>query len=213
MIRKNTLFLVVALALAVASPVVPVSAGTVIDFTTGTAGPGGLITVNPDTNVVGSGILIGRMIVNATSAYNADGILSFSTGGTSGNYFRIDGTVSVGTSVIEGELLSGTISAFSPFPCCTDEPVLFTASGSDTKNSSLLLALGVDPDISWDFFGLSVQLPGWVLGQTSSVVVKSGVRNTSVTPVPEASSLLLLGSTLAGLGFLVRRYWAELPRN
>jgi hypothetical protein len=95
-------------------------------------------------------------------------------------------------------------------PCCTDEPLVFTASGSDRKNTTLLLALGVDPNISWDFFGLSVQLPGWVLGQTGSEVVKSAVRNTSV---PEANSLLLLGSTLAGLGFLVRRYWSDLPRN
>jgi hypothetical protein len=210
MIRKGTLFLVVALALAVASSAVPVSAGTVIDFTTGTAGTGGLFTVNPDTNVVGSGILIGRMTVNATNVYNADGILSFSTGGASGNYFRIDGTVWVGESVIEGELLSGTISTFSALPCCTDEPLVFTASGSDRKNTTLLLALGVDPNISWDFFGLSVQLPGWVLGQTGSEVVKSAVRNTSV---PEANSLLLLGSTLAGLGFFVRRYWSDLPRN
>jgi hypothetical protein len=211
--RSRVLLLAVATAFALS--LTPAWAGTVIDFTTGSAGVGGSITRAADmTNLIGSGIPIGNMTVNLTDDYDVDAHLRFSTGGALGNYFRIEGTVAVGESVISGELLHGTIANFA-LPCCGRTPVLFTASGSDSKHSGLLLALGLSPDTAWDFFGLSLQLPGWVLGQTSSAVVWSAVRNTSssVTSVPEASSLLLFGSALGGLGFLVTRYWGERLRN
>jgi hypothetical protein len=209
--RKNVWSVVVAVATIVALAVAPAHAATVIDFGTGLLGQGGLVTRLADGSLSGSDIPIGSLTVVGAPANSgtwavSGGLLDFATGGLAGpSSISIEGAIS-GLGLGTQTLLSGTISSFAEQWSFYG---LITAQGRDTKSPALLTALGLATTTPFEFFGFSLTtnllLPG-----SSSAAISTDIKNTAV---PEASSLLLISSTLAGLGVLVRRYWGQLPRS
>jgi hypothetical protein len=198
LMRKNALLVVVAVLTAVALSVAPAWAGALVEFT----GLGGSITSRDDGSLFGA-LPISFLYVEGAPLHNgfkdvSNGVFSFDTGtlGTSSFIAVTGGIPSLGLA--PQQLLYGTISDWIGTP--TD----IAASGVDHKSAGLISALGLPPDTAWEFFAVSIDLAGPLLPQVSSV------KNMAV---PEAGSLLLLGSALGGFGIVVRRYWSDLPRN
>ena len=203
--------------------VVPASAVVVIDFGTGTAGAGGTVTVS-GSNATGSNIPLGSMTVLGTAS--ADGVYdTYGTAAGSGNgsaalsFNTAAGTISVvggvcvlGNSTCNGgantlvtstTLLTGTFSSFTLIG--SGSPVLsFNTSGPDTKDPTLLAALGIPTNFVFNYliFNFSADFTspyGPTYTATSTDVVNTGAA------VPEPLSILLLGTVLVGVSQLVRR--------
>ena len=170
------------------------SAAIVIDFGTGLLGPGGNLTFD-GTDVVGTDILIGSLIVEGTGAtdgvYVTDALLDFSTGGVAGNFITITGTVDPLVAV-SAELLTGSFTDWSFTEGLTDA---FVGTGPDIKACALLCELGVPLDTPFEFFGFSLQ-------SVNGSVISTDIVNTAV-PVPAA--VWLFGSGLLGLVGVARR--------
>ena len=177
---------------AVASYSTNASAVTVIDFSTGLAGPGGTITYD-GTDVVGTDILIGALLVEGApqgnGTYTADALLNFDT---AANTIEIYGTVDVLVGV-PTTLLTGSFASFNYYTVGGNE--VFTASGPDTKACALLCELGLAIDTPFNFFGFSIE-------SINGEVVSTDIVNTAV-PVPAA--VWLFGSGLLGLVGVARR--------
>lgn len=200
------------IVLALALFVIPSSAFAVaiLDFGTGTAGSGGLLTIS-GLNASGSGIFIDTLTVNGTlghdGVYNVDGagisatatngitgILSFDTA-SGNNFIKITGTVP-GLQNSSVDLLTGTISNFTITNSGFTGSI--SATGPDSKDPVLLRALGILPSTPFNVFGFSLgfNLNG---GGSPYTVTSTDILNTEV---PEPSALLLIGSGMAILGAL-----------
>ena len=191
-IQKMITFIVFAAVTAFSNNAL---SAVVIDFSTGGAGAGGTLTYD-GTDVVGTDILIGQLIVDGAGAadgvYNADAKLNFDT---AADTITIYGTVnglggSLGSTA--RNLLSGS---FSDFDFTDGSTQFFQGSGPDTKDRELLVELGVDPTTPFDFAGFSIE-------SINGTVISTNIVNTAV-PVPAA--VWLFGSGLLGLVGIARR--------
>ncbi len=171
-------------------------AAPLIDFGTGTAGPGGTIIETPN-GVIGDGILLGVMTVLGGTI--ADGvyslappaILNFSWGAGVPNAITVTGAVA-DLGIASTELLSGSFTSFH----FGELGGVFAVSGSglNVVSSELLAALGIPLDTRFQFANFNFAMDGVAFS-----------TDLPTTPVPEPGSLLLLGTGLLGLAGVVRR--------
>jgi len=193
-------FVLGVFALATPAAATPI----IIDFSTGTGGPGGTIVVT-DGVVTGSGILIDSLTVlgapvsgvfdvngTGTGHDGPSGVLNFVYGGGA-NSISITGGIPALDIPNGTVLLSGT---FADFWWVNTNSVY--GAGPDAKSELLLRELGVPLDTQFKFFGFSIAMPDYPYTAYST-----DISNTSV---PDAgSSLLLMGLGLAGLGVWRKR--------
>ncbi|MGE0823663.1 MAG: PEP-CTERM sorting domain-containing protein [Candidatus Binatia bacterium] len=186
-----------------------------IDFESGDAISSGTVVVN-SANVSGSGIAVDLLRIIGSSSidglYDTVGPVNLPSDPESGdsaelsfntdpnnNFIQVFGAIpslGINSNVV---LLQGTISSFSIIP--NFQAIAVFASGSDTKNPELLRVLGVDPETPFEFFGFTLALEN-VQQPGTFTAISTDIANTAT---PEPGSVLLLGSGLVGLAFVVRR--------
>ncbi|MGA3168987.1 MAG: hypothetical protein ABSF14_23040 [Terriglobia bacterium] len=196
--KGKLLLLVFLLAFAV-----PSFGGTIsLDFGTGNAGAGGVLTVLGGGQASGSNIPIGTLSVAGApvsgifpvtgSCANSSGCLAFDT---------IASTLSIIGTVdgVTGTLLSGEIDSFT----LNDYVVVATlyATGLDTKDAELLDALGITYGHPFTYYGFTL-----AANTTGGGFVPTSTDVLNTTATPEPVSMLLFGTffSLAG-GLLAKK--------
>jgi hypothetical protein len=186
-----------------------------LDFSTGGAGPGGTIVISSG-GVVGTGILLDMLTYTSeyespssrvfdlsgrgTGLSGSTAILNFQVG-TAGNYLEVIGGVPElgvpdGTVLLSGYFTYYDYRAGNGFGA-------FWGTGRDEKSDALLRALGLPPDLSFDFFGFTIGLQQGADGRY--VAVSTDIVNR----VPGPSMLVGLGAGLLALAIVARRLRSE----
>ena len=194
----------------------PAQAATVIDFATGLSGIGGQVYLEGST-VIGQNVPIGRLLVTGAPTGNGDylvfgnavgdngmfGDLDFNSNGQISIAGCIPGLVGAATGATSCDsvqtLLSGTITQFENL-FNNNNFAAFT--GYDSKNATLLAAIGLDPNTPFVLTG-SVQT-GAPFGQGSENSRPSVSADVANTAVPEPATMMLLGTGLLA-AFRARR--------
>ena len=130
-----------------------------------------------------------------------NGSLSFST--ATGQIAVVGGISALGLS--NGTtLLNGTIFSATPNFNTNHSSVALVIAGTDTKNPALLTALGLTNNYQFALFGSTI-----AADTTSPFTGPWNARSTDITntgvPIPEAATMMLLGSGLIGVGASIRR--------
>jgi hypothetical protein len=188
-------------------------AATVIDFTTGLAGEGGIITWD-GMNLIGSNIPIGAVTIvgapTGNGVYTVSGTASGSGGSgfgsldfnTATNDISIMGCIGglgVGTdsgACIPVDLMDGSFTSWS-----TNGHGLTSAFGIDTKDGELLAAINWPADLPWEFFGVAITTDTMNPDGTPYAVISTDIKNTAI---PEPTTMMLLGTGLLA-AFRARR--------
>jgi hypothetical protein len=202
-------------------------ASPVLDFGTGWAGEGGMITLFSDGSVSGVGIPIGKLTVlgapsgngvyavdgTATDAFNDTyGSLSFDTGGLAGaNFIKIDGYLpskpgfgGIGSASSIMTLMSGTLSNFSLNSDLSGNPNGIGGAVGWALASPLATLLGLSTDLQYTFVGWSISTDPLSAESPSGAAISTDVK---LTAVPEPGSIMLLGSGLLfAAGSMKRRF-------
>jgi len=195
--RSKVISLLAIVGLAVGLLVSPAAASTVIDFSTGNSGYGGIASLFSDGNLSGVGIPIGTVtIVGAPQGNGTYGVsgpafgsylglvgsLNFSTGGLAGtNVIQIVGSIA-GLGIATNQLLlTGTVSGYNP---STVSYGLVAAFGLDSKSGDLLKAIGLDLATQFEYFAFSIStgllsLPAAGQIPSTSTVVTSSASSLS----------------------------------
>jgi PEP-CTERM motif-containing protein len=198
-------------------------ANTIIDFQ---GGIGGTVSwTGGSSALIGSNILINTVLGIDTPANAGNpgfgvtgGQLNFSTGsfaGTSldsfgntvytyngGGDFTITGGIAAagianGSQLLTGSLVGATLTSAGL--------ELFTGSGTDTKNPSLVSFFGLGPNTLFRFGPATTTLYNMTNTQNGGFTANAQSTDVSNTVVPEPGSMMLFGSGLVGLSALIRR--------
>ena len=192
--------------------VAPSASAAVIDFATGSGGPGGTVTIG--ANITGSGIfidtvtIIGAPLNNGVFDVEGAGVCADAVGGCGVlNFDRNANTISLLGSIpalgilAPVNLLTGNLAGGVTVLVNNGTVGQLSLSGADTKARELLLAIGLDPLTGFAFFAseISANSTG---GGSPYTATSTDILNTSV---PEPGSLVLIGFGLAAVAAIQRR--------